>query len=89
MKASTVFVLMILMCGMANAETSKFLQWAMTPPMGRNSWECFGAGDTEQDAKANAEDRLTDSRPLKYVDAELVIIYRLASVCGHAGIFQA
>ena len=32
-----------------------FHGWAVTPPMGWNSWDCFGAGVTEQQALDNAE----------------------------------
>jgi hypothetical protein len=33
----------------------KFYEWALTPPMGWNSWDCFGAGVTEGDVLANAD----------------------------------
>lgn len=33
----------------------KFYQWAETPPMGWNSWDCFGAAVTEQQTMENAE----------------------------------
>ncbi|MCX7655918.1 MAG: glycoside hydrolase family 27 protein [Treponemataceae bacterium] len=29
-------------------------QWAPTPPMGWNSWDCYGASVTEQEVRANA-----------------------------------
>ena len=32
-----------------------FLQWAPTPPMGWNSWDCFGTTVTEEQVKANAD----------------------------------
>ena len=32
-----------------------FYAWATTPPMGWNSWDCFGAGVTESEALANAD----------------------------------
>jgi alpha-galactosidase len=32
----------------------RFYQWALTPPMGWNSWDCFGAGVTEQETLQNA-----------------------------------
>jgi hypothetical protein len=32
-----------------------FHQWAATPPMGWNSWDCYGADVTEQQVKANAD----------------------------------
>ena len=28
---------------------------AQTPPMGWNSWDCYGAAVTEKDVKANAD----------------------------------
>ncbi|MGD0542102.1 MAG: Melibiase subfamily, partial [Tepidisphaeraceae bacterium] len=34
---------------------TRFLQWAPTPPMGWNSWDCFGTTVTEQQTKANAD----------------------------------
>ncbi len=34
---------------------TSFLDWAKTPPMGWNSWDCFGAGVVEDDVIANAE----------------------------------
>jgi hypothetical protein len=32
-----------------------FHQWALTPPMGWNSWDCYGAGVWEPDVLANAD----------------------------------
>jgi hypothetical protein len=32
-----------------------FLSWAQRPPMGWNSWDCFGVTVTEQEVKANAD----------------------------------
>ena len=32
-----------------------FKQWAQTPPMGWNSWDCYGPTVTEQEVKANAD----------------------------------
>lgn len=42
-----------MMGGMASAE--KFHGWAATPPMGWNSWDCFGTGVTESQVRENAE----------------------------------
>ena len=39
----------------AALSSPKFYEWAQTPPMGWNSWDCFGAGVSEQDVLANAE----------------------------------
>src|ERR1700677_3241495 len=33
----------------------QFYQWATTPPMGWNSWDCFGAAVTEAQVRANAD----------------------------------
>ncbi|OYV86218.1 MAG: alpha-galactosidase, partial [Ignavibacteriae bacterium 37-53-5] len=32
-----------------------FGEWASTPPMGWNSWDCFGTTVTEQEVRANAD----------------------------------
>ncbi len=32
-----------------------FQKWALTPPMGWNSWDCFGPSVTESEVKANAD----------------------------------
>lgn len=45
-----------LLAGMAKAdEMTHFLDWAPTPPMGWNSWDCYGTTVTEQQTKANAD----------------------------------
>ena len=36
-------------------ENKPFHAWAPTPPMGWNSWDCFGATVTEEQTKANAD----------------------------------
>jgi len=33
----------------------EFKQWAQTPPMGWNSWDCYGSTVTEDEVKANAD----------------------------------
>ncbi|MGB8490295.1 MAG: NPCBM/NEW2 domain-containing protein [Bacteroidales bacterium] len=33
----------------------EFKQWAITPPMGWNSWDCYGPTVVEQEVKANAD----------------------------------
>lgn len=38
----------------AKAQTS-FKDWAKTPPMGWNSWDCYGSTVTEAEVKANAD----------------------------------
>ena len=44
-----------ILCNWANAEMPKHMQWALTPPMGWNSWDCFGCSVTEDEVKANAD----------------------------------
>ncbi|MEX2317168.1 MAG: glycoside hydrolase family 27 protein [Pirellulales bacterium] len=34
---------------------AKFLTWAATPPMGWNSWDCYGPTVTEAEVRANAD----------------------------------
>ncbi|UOB17963.1 NPCBM/NEW2 domain-containing protein [Abyssalbus ytuae] len=36
-------------------EESGFKSWALTPPMGWNSWDCFGPSVVEEEVKANAD----------------------------------
>ena len=38
-----------------NAQENKFYSWAKTPPMGWNSWDCFGPTVTEQEVRTNAD----------------------------------
>ena len=38
-----------------SADPPQFYNWASTPPMGWNSWDCFGAAVTEEQTKANAD----------------------------------
>lgn len=39
----------------AEARQSDFKSWATTPPMGWNSWDCYGPTVTESEVKANAD----------------------------------
>jgi alpha-galactosidase len=39
----------------ATSAGPEFYRWAESPPMGWNSWDCFGAGVTEQETLQNAE----------------------------------
>ncbi|HUO07269.1 MAG TPA: glycoside hydrolase family 27 protein [Phycisphaerae bacterium] len=39
----------------APATQPAFYAWAATPPMGWNSWDCFGTGVTEEQTLANAD----------------------------------
>ncbi|MFT3680231.1 MAG: NPCBM/NEW2 domain-containing protein [Ferruginibacter sp.] len=53
-----VFLLIVsfLLAGDCVAQQKKdFHQWAATPPMGWNSWDCYGPTVTEAEVKANAD----------------------------------
>lgn len=39
----------------ASAQNQEFHSWAETPPMGWNSWDCFGPTVAEDEVKANAD----------------------------------
>lgn len=39
----------------ATAAEPAFWSWAKTPPMGWNSWDCYGAGVWESNVIANAD----------------------------------
>jgi hypothetical protein len=58
------FIFSVIIAGMwaniygADAQTSSdqdFRQWATTPPMGWNSWDCYGPTVEEHEVKANAD----------------------------------
>jgi len=54
------FLFIILACilsiSVSNAQNKKdFHSWAATPPMGWNSWDCYGPTVTENEVKANAD----------------------------------
>lgn len=38
-----------------NALADDFKTWAPTPPMGWNSWDCYGDSVTEEEVLSNAE----------------------------------
>ncbi|MEC5144809.1 glycoside hydrolase family 27 protein [Chitinophaga sp. 212800010-3] len=44
-----------LLSGTAFGQKNDFHSWAPTPPMGWNSWDCFGPTVTEAEVKANAD----------------------------------
>lgn len=52
----TLGLLAIIGCNsIKSEETTDFRQWAETPPMGWNSWDCFGPSVVESEVKANAD----------------------------------
>ncbi|RKR85701.1 alpha galactosidase A [Mucilaginibacter gracilis] len=66
----TLFLLMLLF-GAASAQTKNFHTWAQTPPMGWNSWDCFGPTVVEDEVKANADYM---AKNLKSVGWEYIIV---------------
>jgi len=59
------FVLPALFGGLlsAGAADPAFWSWAPTPPMGWNSWDCYGAGVWEADVVANADYMAKNLKP--------------------------
>lgn len=55
MKQKMIIMLLGLVAMAMQAQTAQFKQWALTPPMGWNSWDCYGPTVTEQEVKANAD----------------------------------
>lgn len=60
-KNTVVLVLVIIMysisanCQNKTFQKEEFKQWAQTPPMGWNSWDCYGPTVEEHEVKANAD----------------------------------
>lgn len=50
-----IFYGMISQKSPAQDADSSFLDWAKTPPMGWNSWDCYGPNVTEEEVKSNAD----------------------------------
>jgi hypothetical protein len=46
---------LVFTCDFARGADLAFWSWAITPPMGWNSWDCYGAGVWQDDALANAD----------------------------------
>lgn len=55
----TIFMLACLQ----KPKTPEFLKWAPKPPMGWNSWDCYGTTITEEQYKANVEYMATKLKP--------------------------
>ncbi|TBO42815.1 NPCBM/NEW2 domain-containing protein [Pedobacter kyonggii] len=53
----TLTLVLALVFSVINAQTAKkkYHQWASTPPLGWNSWDCFGTTVTEQQVKEQAD----------------------------------
>lgn len=52
----SIFLFLTIIC--VNGQTGRemiFQKWVLTPPMGWNSWDCFGPSVKEAEVKANAD----------------------------------
>ena len=54
MKKAFIFLLVSILTSTLSAQ-SDFHEWAKTPPMGWNSWDCYYSSVTEQQVRNNAE----------------------------------
>ena len=50
-----VSLFMVLVNSVCAQEKQSFREWAQTPPMGWNSWDCYGPTVTEKETRANAD----------------------------------
>ncbi|MDR0796909.1 MAG: glycoside hydrolase family 27 protein, partial [Tannerella sp.] len=56
MKITKIIIIIIITVQTINLQAqTNFVQWAETPPMGWNSWDCYGPTVQEQEVKANAD----------------------------------
>lgn len=58
MRKNVVFLVLSLILISVNAQDGKehmFQKWALHPPMGWNSWDCFGPSVVESEVKVNAD----------------------------------
>lgn len=56
MRKKLLYACILLFCLSVYAPAQQdFKQWATTPPMGWNSWDCYGPTVTEAEVKANAD----------------------------------
>ena len=51
----TVAIAIAINCTAQNSSLNKYHQWATTPPLSWNSWDCFGTTVTEQQVKEQAD----------------------------------
>lgn len=71
MKQLCTMILMAFSLTMNAQQKSDFHDWAPTPPMGWNSWDCYGPTVTEAEVKANADYM---SKHLKQYGWEYVVV---------------
>lgn len=53
--SSNVFASTKYLLSSENSEKDDFKEWALTPPMGWNSWDCYGPTVEEHEVKANSD----------------------------------
>lgn len=70
-KKLTFLFLLIAVSLSLHAQDATFKTWAVTPPMGWNSWDCYGSTVTEAEVKANADYMAAN---LKKVGWEYVVV---------------
>ena len=61
----TTLCLLGVLCASAQDDIATFRTWAMTPPMGWNSWDCYYSSVTEKEVLQNAQ-YLVDNDLVKY-----------------------
>ena len=52
---SIILLLAFIVISIINAQEKEFKKWTVTPPMGWNSWDCYGPTVTEKEVKTNAD----------------------------------
>jgi len=84
MKKNILLTLIALLCSLSGSwaqnEIATFRTWAMTPPMGWNSWDCYYSSVTEKEVLQNAQ-YLVDNDLVKYGWEYVVIDIRW--YCNH------
>ena len=53
----------------ADSGERQFVHWAPTPPMGWNSWDCYGPTVVEDEVKANADYMAKYLKPCEIIDS--------------------
>ena len=61
----TIAAFMLFGTAVAQEDVATFRTWAMTPPMGWNSWDCYYSSVTEKEVLQNAQ-YLVDNDLVKY-----------------------
>jgi hypothetical protein len=86
LKITVLFtLLMAVSLFVANAQTKKnYHQWAVTPPLGWNSWDCFGTTVTEQQIKEQADAMVKYLLPSGYNYLTVDIEWYAPDSKGHA-----